>query len=248
MTFGFRPLSATNLLQSITVLAAFTSIVGAQQRPTTSTTVRGAVYDSAASTPIARARIQIGGRNRSSVLTDSAGRFELANVPVGKDSISVRAQGYLPYSAFVEFTSDAGSFLVMLQKMEVTLDTIAVTARPDDPTGFEERRRGGIGRFLTARELDRRVVNYASELFKSIPGVFVASDIKIRGPFGNCSPVLWIDGSLYTPSPNGITPAEIDIHLKPGQIAGIEIYYTNVPLQFQHGLSGCGSIVIWKKH
>jgi hypothetical protein len=42
--------------------------------------------------------------------------------------------------------------------------------------------------------------------------------------------------------------SDIDTWVKPSEIAGIEVYSgTMVPGEFQEGLRGCGSIVIWTR-
>jgi len=46
----------------------------------------------------------------------------------------------------------------------------------------------------------------------------------------------------------GIGPDDVDTWVRPNEIAGIEVYTGDmVPIEFQRGLSGCGSIVIWTK-
>jgi hypothetical protein len=72
-------------------------------------------------------------------------------------------------------------------------------------------------------------------------------DIKLRGAFDDCSPGLYIDGQYVPPAPGGLKAADIDMWVNVSQIKGIEVYFDHVPGQFQQGLSGCGSIVIWTK-
>ena len=126
------------------------------------------------------------------------------------------------------------------------LDTVKVTAMAR--SGFEHRRRSsGSGRFLTPADITRGSPTFASEIFRNVQGVSVANGIKIRGPFGDCAPALYINGQ-YLPAPRtGFRAADIDMWMSPAEIAGVEIYFDAVPPEFQQPLSGCGSIVIWKK-
>lgn len=73
------------------------------------------------------------------------------------------------------------------------------------------------------------------------------SDIKVRGAFEDCAPGLYIDGQYIPPPAGGLKADDIDMWVNVNQIAGIEVYFDHVPGQFQQGLSGCGSIVIWTK-
>ena len=65
----------------------------------------------------------------------------------------------------------------------------------------------------------------------------------MRGPFGLCSPAFYLDGTYLSAS---LGADDIDTWVSPAEIAGIEIYPAGtVPAQYQQGLSGCGSIVVW---
>jgi len=132
------------------------------------------------------------------------------------------------------------------------LDTVRITASPfhgRDINAFYQRRRSGIGRYLTSDDIAKRGAIVASDIFRSVPGLRLdrgglgGDTIWMRGAFGLCVPDVYINGAVMQ-----LGPDDIDSVVQPKEIAGIEIYSgENVPPQFQRGLSGCGSIVIWTK-
>jgi hypothetical protein len=59
-----------------------------------------------------------------------------------------------------------------------------------------------------------------------------------------CFPTFFIDGHQV----NSLTAEEIDSWVRPEELAGIEVYTdATVPPQFRLALSGCGSILLWRK-
>ena len=71
--------------------------------------------------------------------------------------------------------------------------------------------------------------------------------VAFRKPFafeGYCRPDLYVDGVLFRGG-----DLEIDEVLNPDQIDGIEVYTKPAlaPMQFANNMSGCGSIVVWRR-
>ena len=124
--------------------------------------------------------------------------------------------------------------------------------------GFEERRRGGLGRFLGPEDIARRNPIVTSDIFRMVPGLTVERSelgsprIPMRGIFAEtCVPAVYLDGRFMS----DLTADDIDSWVKPKEIAGIEVYVgPAVPPQFSTGMAGsaitgevCGSIVIWTR-
>jgi len=123
-------------------------------------------------------------------------------------------------------------------------------------SGFDERRRTGLGRYFTAADLEKRGVIETSDLFHNTPMVRREGDtLLMRSGFNmnavgagdanfSCKPSVFLDGmNLWQAS-----ASEIDMLVPARKVRAIEIYdEAFVPPQFQQGLSGCGSIVIWTK-
>jgi hypothetical protein len=145
--------------------------------------------------------------------------------------------------------------------MKAVLDTVTVTAsrlRDQNIIDFLQRRRNGIGRYITAEDIARRRPAVTSELFRVVPGMRVErtglgeTQIQMRGTFEElCSPGVYIDGQFM----RDLSADDIDTWVNPNEVGGIEIYTgPGTPVQFTPGMAGgglaqqvCGSVVIWTK-
>jgi hypothetical protein len=215
----------------------------------------GTVVATADARPLAGA--QVGINNGPQTRANERGEWTLGNLPVGTRMLEVRAVGYYPDRRPVQVVPDAASVRVTLSTLKAVLDTVKVTAarlgeRP--MSGFQERVRTGVGRYLTASDIGKRAIVNASDVFRAMPGVRVENDtILMRGAFavggpgasmGWCQPTFFFNGLRL----DSIGASDIDDWAKPDQLAGLEVYPSGtVPAQFQVGLSGCGAIVLWSK-
>jgi hypothetical protein len=208
--------------------------------------------------PINSAIVNVTGGSRTRSNVD--GEWNLDNLKPGTRILEVRAIGFFPVHRPVDVVNDAPPVRVEMTTFEAVLDTLRIKAtgiRGADEGGFEQRKRGsGMGKFLSEEDVRRRNPTETSDLLKSVSGVAVNSDgIRMRGAFGSafenssalCSPAVFIDGHLMPTDVIALSPTELDSWVRPNQIAGIEIYHDAPPPQFQVGMSGCGSIVIWTK-
>jgi hypothetical protein len=133
------------------------------------------------------------------------------------------------------------------------LDTVRITAaRVTDrqDSGFDTRRRSGLGQYLTGEDLARRGAVVTSDVFRNMAGVRVdgtglSRQILVRSAFGDhCAPAVYIDGMyMWT-----LSADELDGMVTPPRIRGIEVYNeATTPVEYQRSLSGCGVILIWTK-
>lgn len=209
----------------------------------------GTVTSAAGGRPLAGARVQLtGGRP---TVTNDRGEWLLVNVPTGTRMLEVRAVGHFPERRRVDIVTGAAPVRVALSTLKAVLDTVRVTASRLDVaygTGFADRSRGGMGRFISRDDVARRQPLATSDLLSTVPGVRVErtgleAAITMRGIFtSRCLPAVYIDGHHM----RGLSGAEIDTWVHPEEIAGVEIYSSGlVPPQFDSGMSGCGSIVFW---
>lgn len=199
--------------------------------------------------PVADARVGIiGGRE---VRSGEDGAWTLRGIPTGTRLLEVRAVGHASKRLSVDVYPGAPSVEVRLATVGALLDTVRVTAsrhRLHD-TGFERRARSGAGRYVTTRDMLRRPVVVTSQVFHAMPGLRVeratfGSRITMRGAFGRCSPAVYVDGVHW----RDVGTDDIDMLVSPDEVAGIEVYgATTVPPEFSPGMTGCGSIVIWRK-
>jgi Carboxypeptidase regulatory-like domain/TonB-dependent Receptor Plug Domain len=191
--------------------------------------------------------------------TNDQGDWTLGNTPVGTRMLEVRALGYYPDRRRVDIVSDGQPVHVTLSTLEAVLDTVRIMSNrlKQDDSGFNDRRRKGVGHFMTPKDIARRQPIAVSDLFRSMPGILleggVEKRIKMRGAFGKCDPAIYINGMPMTSQrANGgvVTVAvdDIDGWMRPRDVTGIEIYAgDSAPVEYQQGMSGCGSILIWMK-
>ena len=203
--------------------------------------------------PIMGAQVSImsGSRTR----TNESGEFTLLDAPAGTRSLEVRAFSFYPERRPVDVLADGPPIRVALATLRAVLDTVRVTARrPIDQmrNGFLERRRSGVGRFLTREDISLRQAIVTSDVFRTVPGVRIQHDadrfdsrILMRGSVDEwCLPVIFIDGRQM----NNLSADELDTWMRPKDIIGIEVYTgAGVPPQYEQGMSACGSIVIWTR-
>jgi hypothetical protein len=212
----------------------------------------GTVVSAVERQPLAGARVGIAGGPQTRA--NERGEWTLVNVPGGTRTLEVRAVGYYPQRRSVNVVAGAPPVRVALSTLKAVLDTVRVTAarvRDRHRSGFEDRRRTGHGRYITLEDIARRNPVVTSDLFRTIPGLrvdraeFGDVAVSMRGTFSErCAPNVYIDGQ-YMPL---VGAEDIDSWVRPEDISAIEVYAgTSVPPQFQQGLSGCGSIVIWTK-
>lgn len=212
-------------------------------------TVGGSLRDKLTRAPVEGARVNILG-TALGVVSDSGGRFDIAGVPAGVRVIQVRAIGYAVSSWMV----DLGEGQILRQAFELegrtlTVDSIVVTepAGRDgwrSEAGFEHRRRGGVGFFLTRADIQQRRASSVSDLIRVVPGVITNCrnrNCQILMPQSTrpCTPEYFLDGYPATFATGPSFPIE--------QVRGVEIYKSrfDVPAEFQRPNLTCGVIAIW---
>jgi hypothetical protein len=192
--------------------------------------------------------------------TNASGEWTLTGLPSGTRMLEVRAIGYYPIRRAVDVVPDAPPVRVALSTFESVLDTVRIRATgvgAADQGGFEQRRRSsGSGRFLSDADIQKRNPTETSDLFRSVPGLYVGTKITMRSAFasavtgaGDCAPTVFLDGMPLPPlgMDSALNTMDLDSWISPQNILAIEIYPDTPPPQFQLALSGCGSIVIWSK-
>lgn len=219
--------------------------------------VAGKVVSTATGRPLASAQITI--VDGPSTRTDGEGNFLFINAPMGTQTVEVRAVGYYPNSRQVNVVPGSAALTVSLSTLKAVLDTVRIRASrlpsgPDDG-GFNRRRRMGLGKYVGPEDMRRFPVINTADVFRRIPrmrtdgakllmrGAFPTSQGQLRGEFW-CEPSVFIDGANMS----FMSIEDINDWVHPDDVKGIEVYSEGTsPPQFQVGLSGCGSVVIWTK-
>src|SRR4029077_7210605 len=88
--------------------------------------------------------------------TDWIGEARLAGVTRGQHRIEEQQLGYQPASVTMLVNGDSVGVVFRLLRVAPTLDTVRITGArvPEYLEEFEQRRRVGLGRFLTSSQLD----------------------------------------------------------------------------------------------
>jgi Carboxypeptidase regulatory-like domain/TonB-dependent Receptor Plug Domain len=213
----------------------------------------GVVLAAVGGTPVAGAEVRL--VDGLEVRANARGEWVMPNVPVGSRMMEMRAVGYFPERRVVDVVEGRAPVRIELATLKAVMDTVKVRAtRYSDRNrmGFEERRRQGSGKFVTAADIERRQPFNVSDMLKMQPSVQIerqqegSSAITIRGAVGDrCAAEFYLDGAYV-----GVIAAEdLDNLVTPRSVMGIEVYAgATVPAQFSRGLAGgCGVIAVWTK-
>jgi hypothetical protein len=202
-------------------------------------------------------------RTSLKIATGAQGRFRITDVQMGTYILTVRRFGYSPVASVISV--NAGDTLRLTYSLQSlrrgALDTVRVTERQESRNlmEFDRRRRLGVGKFLTATDLERRGSIDVSTLMRGFSSLAVVrndatgiTSLQSRRDQGNmdyaqgagaCAVQVVVD--------NVPMPREFDVELlpRPKEIAGIEVYAgpSGVPAQFAGPDRRCGMVLIWTK-
>lgn len=218
---------------------------GSLQR--SSSVLDGVVTDSALR-PVESALVLLLGSNVS-VTTGANGRFRIVHVPAGTHFVVVRRIGYEPASSAIEVGSNDTlrlSYVLLRSPRELEAVRISTPRAALAIREFEARRAGGGGQFIGQADIDKRNPRLTSDLFRSLVGVTVTSQLLNRraGIARQCPMQFYVDG-VAIPTPF----IDRDLPL-PREIAGIEVYQSTAtaPLQYRSAASGfCGVVLVWTR-
>jgi hypothetical protein len=191
-----------------------------------------------------------------STRTDERGAWTLTGLPTGTRTLEVRAVAHYPMSMPVDVVEGAGPVRVAMLTLQSVLDTVRVTAaKGGNRTLLEFNRRrksSGAGRFIGSEDVAARNPTYTTDLFRSMPGIFLARDqngdevlVQRSNTFSspNCRVSVYINGM----SLRGMSANEINQAVRPNEIIGVEVYSAaGAPPQYSEQ-NGCGSVVIWSR-
>ncbi len=258
---------------SILSLPATNSTLQAQ------TLIRGTVRADSTMTAIHGAFVMLMGADGSAVasaVSGSDGRFLLHAEP-GRFLLHVRRVGYSP-TVTPEFEVPAAGteveLTVLLPQDALVLDTLSVEGEaerfaPGPMRGFYERKRLGLGLFLTREEWKERTPTRITDILRGLPGVRIIhvanggyavemartpkrmriTSLSGMGGGGrkeaNCPVSYYLDGIKFVPTERGINELAL-----PSDIEAIEVYRgpSETPGEFLNTNDlGCGAVAIWTR-
>jgi hypothetical protein len=221
-------------------------------------TIQGIVLDDSTEAPIANVRVDLvhtGGGAPASTRTDSAGAFRFDPRPPGTVVLRLRHPSYTPIDSLslAVSTNERVELELRLGHSPILLEPIIVRARADaGVAGFRDRMaRGGFGRFLGRKELERRETARASDLLRMIPGVRIergapgSALVVMRGGAGQCLPDIYIDGMRM----RQFRETNVDTFISTAMLEGVEVYTSaaQVPNVFSASFNSCGVVAFWTR-
>ncbi len=189
------------------------------------------------------------------VFSDARGRFDLSTGEIGQITVQFRLIGYRPMT--LPLTSRNRAWDTVFVQLDPTPAQLAEVNVVESRTrgalwlrNFEERRRRGVGQFVTRAEIVERGAYRLSDVLRTKRGVVVVRGTRVRfsayvGARSTlCQPDIWLDGART----HGM---EVD-ELASNTVEAIELYpyFSTIPIEFQPvgaNTTPCGTIVIWTR-
>jgi len=204
--------------------------------------------------------VRVGLLDRATVaLTNAEGRFTLADVPSGTQTLELRAIGFAPLRQTVVLRANAPADVQpTLLRAAQTLASVRVLGNRSDARlarfGFDQRRKVGLGFFMNADEIEKKSGIYLGDVLRFAPGI--ASLYTPRGRIftmrsnwggDRCMPNYFLDGMRWF-ALEGSPILELERFIQLHDLAAVEVYSggATTPAQFDTG-NGCGSVVFWTK-
>jgi hypothetical protein len=217
----------------------------------------GAVTDRVTGLPVAAATVRVNGDETA--VTRDDGTFQVGDLEwlSGANEVVFQHPGYEPLVQEIWVEEDHGDFAlgVRLQPTASEMREVVVDGNPVwVPTkllGFYERRRAGVGWFLTPEQIAEMRPVQVYDLLRGAPGISVSGvdadpSIQFSNPSATCrtgqgSPLVFVDGAAFS--------VRSVRSLQAQNVAAVELYdgVNWVPTPFNVGGSQCGVIVFWMK-
>jgi Carboxypeptidase regulatory-like domain/TonB-dependent Receptor Plug Domain len=205
--------------------------------------------------PISRVDVTILG-SHSKASTSDSGTFALRDLPGGSQTIEIRKVGFTAIDTGLVLSGKSPTqFSMTLHPAPPTLSTVNVAAAREAAlkrVGFDQRRRSGLGHYLTADDIQNRGAVVFSDIARTIPGLVVRTNrsgqpviTQGRGAGSRGCVAYSLDGAPYQDIPRG----SIDSFIHPSDIIGVEVYDSlERPAEIMtNGANTCAVIVIWTR-
>lgn len=258
-------------LLALAAQAVAPGVPAAPAGPLAAQSVEGVVRD-AQERPLQAAYVALLDEDRESVSTtetDEEGRFEIRAPTPGSYYVYVNRLGYrsLVDGTFTLREGEPLEVWVVMHPEPIPMEGVtgAVEGRVQRlaSVGFYERKEAGFGHFIEREELRRRIGNYVTDAFRSVPrmavheprpslvgaGELVHPRLMVRQGGRTCSPTFYVDGAEVHRGGANSGPLRPDDFLHPEDLEAVEIYTgaASVPLQYQ-ARSPCGLVLVWTRH
>jgi len=217
--------------------------------------LKGRVVMEPTGEPLAGAEILIAAVGQSAT-SDANGEFLIESFRPGQHEVVVRRIGFQPRSRKLKFIAGETLLIdVVLTPTAVVIESLLVVGKPLAPrsgrlVGFEQRRQGHEGRFLTWADLRLKEYQRTHEILRDI-GVRTVRDrlgrwVLVSGrAAGTCIGQIWVDGVRLSQSAAPLDVDDISIET----LAGVEFYRgaAETPPEFNTSGATCGTLVLWTR-
>jgi len=224
------------------VALVFATVAGAQTATVTGTVTMGGV-------PVRGALVGLVGAD-TAVVTDRAGKYVIAGLPTGGDTVVVEHLGSDQMRVPVQLDAGKTQTVPFAVGLPTAIDTANIEARRLQSAyasvGFETRRASGNGTFLDQTEIAKRSVSSVADLLRTAPGfrvTYVGGRSVLMATRGsNKCVVYYVDRIRWHPT----RPGDINDVVRPREVAALEAYPGIAPVEFGNH-RGCATVVIWTK-
>ena len=225
--------------------------------------VRGRVLEVVGNRPVADATVILFSDSITvvtSTRTDSAGHFLIKAPKVGSYNIRVRKVGFMGGETGTMDLALPDEYQITIRTPRVApvLSGVKVTGQNTRGfewlQGFEDRRKAGIGTFITQQEINDKNSPSVGELLRGIAGVGVEPGPNgwylITSQRGGRS--IQNSACLMDMYVDGVPMDQEAIHrsTRPVDLEAIEVYHgpATVPSQFKKQMTGsCGVVLMWTR-
>lgn len=231
------------------------SLITVVVAPASAQTIRGVVVDDLTRGPVPGAVIELYLAPQPDTIrttTNDQGRFTLSVTDAGTYGLRASHPSYLP-SEMDSVTIGTGEDLwveLRLGQTAIPLEPLRVqVSRSSHLAGFDERRRIGLGRYLTRGDIENRKAARISDLLSQTPGVRFQRTrsagmlLTMRSGGANCLPAIWIDDVEVHQNER----STIDDLLRPGVLEAVEIYSSHGAAPRQYVTGPCGVVLFWTR-
>ncbi len=205
--------------------------------------------------PLTGAEASVTGAHGSAT-TNERGEFSLQSLPSGTQELVVRKVGYQPVTQIVELTRrESRRADVTMALFAPTLATVKVTGVMEKgltKVGFLDRKKAGMGYYLTPTAIDSLHPQKISDLLGAAPGIIVTTgdwgtqiqSTRTTAAMRDACVNFYIDNAPWSSTQAG----DLDTNFPVSEIAAIEVYGgTAVPSEFTVPGKSCATVVVWTR-
>jgi hypothetical protein len=158
----------------------------------------------------------------------------------------------------VDLSSHAQQRVTMkLPKFVAVMDPVLVTARRQgslDKTGFNQRKRGGMGYYLGPEQIQALHPNRITDILRTVPslrisyssqGEVVESSRGTGSMMGGSCVQYYVDDMPW----QATSPGDVNQFINGNDVVAVEVYNgPGTPAQYTRGMQGdCTTIVLWTR-